>query len=242
MPKKYLSHPLRAVIFCCALSASSLSYAAPAPQASVLRDDIGQRALACAACHGKEGRAGNAAFFPRIAGKPAGYLYKQLINFREGRRRYPAMTYLVAHLSDEYLLEMSTYFSALKPPYPAARTPAASPQSIERGRRLVLHGDPANSVPACIACHGERLTGVLPATPGLLGLPPDYINAQLGAWKNGARRAAEPDCMRQVSRQLTPQDVVAVSAWLASQPIPNDMTATASLPGKLPISCGSAAQ
>ena len=36
-------------------------------------DTIAQRAAACVACHGREGRATSAGFFPRIAGKPAGY-------------------------------------------------------------------------------------------------------------------------------------------------------------------------
>lgn len=234
----HLSTLPRLAILCSALFAGSVAMAAPA----TLRDDIGQRALACAACHGKEGRAGNDAFFPRIAGKPAGYLYNQLINFRDGRRRYPAMTYLVAHLSEDYLMEMSTYFAALKPPYAPARPSPASPQAIARGQQLVRHGDAASKLPACVACHGERLTGVLPATPGLLGLPPDYINAQFGAWKTGARKAAHPDCMLEVSKQLSPADVVAVSAWLASQPIPADMTPASSVPGPLPIACGSAQQ
>lgn len=52
-------------------------------------DTLAQRVLACAACHGKEERATIAGYFPRIAGKPAGYLYNQLINFLEGRRQYP---------------------------------------------------------------------------------------------------------------------------------------------------------
>jgi cytochrome c553 len=33
------------------------------------------------------------------------------------------------------------------------------------------------------------MTGVAPHIPGLLGLPRDYLNAQLGAWKAGQRRA-----------------------------------------------------
>lgn len=87
--------------------------AAAQPQ---IHDTMAQRALACAACHGKEGRATRDGYFPRIAGKPAGYLYNQLINFREGRRRYPLMTYMVGHLSDAYLAEMAQYFSELDVP------------------------------------------------------------------------------------------------------------------------------
>ena len=64
------------------------------------------------------------------------------------------------------------------------------------------------------------MTGVAPSIPGLLGLPRDYLNAQLGAWRNGQRRAHAPDCMAQVAQRLTPEDIGAVSAWLAAQPVP----------------------
>ncbi len=39
------------------------------------------------------------------------------------------------------------------------------------------------------------MTGRAPFIPGLLGLPRDYLNAQLGAWRNGQRHASPPDCM-----------------------------------------------
>ncbi len=208
-------------------------------QPAKVADTLEQRVAACVACHGKEGRATSEGFFPRIAGKPAGYLYNQLINFREGRRQYPAMTYLVAHLSDDYLREMAEHFSNLHPPYPPPQAPNVSPATLERGRTLVVSGDAARGIPACIACHGRQLTGVSPAIPGLIGLPRDYLNAQFGAWKTGSRKAAAPDCMAQISRQLNPEDVAAISAWLASRPLPADMSPASSLPGRPPIACGS---
>src|SRR5215831_1683408 len=69
-------------------------------------DTLKQRLQACFACHGPEGRATPDGFFPRIAGKPAGYLYNQLQNFRGGRRANATMTYLVDLMSDEYLHEI----------------------------------------------------------------------------------------------------------------------------------------
>jgi cytochrome c553 len=203
-------------------------------------DTVAQRVLACAACHGKEGRATSAGYFPRIAGKPAGYLYNQLVNFREGRRQYPLMTYMVAHMPDDYLKEISQYFSDLHPPYAAAQAANAAPAVLERGRALVMSGDKTKNIPACIACHGERLTGALPAIPSLVGLPRDYLNSQFGAWKNGARRAHTPDCMAQISKQLEPEDIGAVSTWLASQAVPDDMSPAPAASIKLPIPCGSA--
>lgn len=238
-----LPTPARGLALLAGAAAALLCLATPAPARAqaepVLQDSIAQRTVACAACHGKEGRATRDGYFPRIAGKPAGYLYNQLINFREGRRQYPLMTYMVAHLSDDYLKEMAQYFSDLHLPYPPPHAPGVSQQVLERGRALVVNGDPARKIPACIACHGEQLTGVAPSIPSLVGLSRDYLNAQFGAWKTGARRAAAPDCMADISRRLTPDDIGAVSAWLAAQPVPAEMTPGAADSVKLPVACGS---
>jgi cytochrome c553 len=208
--------------------------------ASPFQDTMAQRTLACTACHGKEGRAGPDGYYPRIAGKPAGYLYKQLLNFREGRRQYSLMTHLVDPLSDAYLMEIAQYFAALDLPYPAPLATGAAPAELQRGEALVRQGDAARRIPACVQCHGQALTGVAPDTPGLLGLPRDYINAQLGAWKTGLRRAHAPDCMAQIAQELSLDDVAAVSSWLATQPLPANSKATDRLPRPPPVNCGTA--
>lgn len=206
-------------------------------------DSIATRVAPCMSCHGKEGRAASDGYYPRIAGKPAGYLANQLINFRDGRRKqYPLMTYTVQHLSDEYLHEMARFFADQHLPYPPPQRPAASVQMLERGRELVMNGDAQRKVPACIACHGQALTGVLPATPGLLGLPRDYLNSQFGAWREGSRRAAAPDCMAEITKQLDVEEISAVTAWLATQPVPADSSpapAPAANAAPLPVACGS---
>ncbi len=202
-------------------------------------DTMAQRTLACTACHGKEGRATRDGYFPRIAGKPAGYLSNQLRNFRDGHRHHPQMTYMVAHLSDTYLNGMADYFASLELPYPPAQPAAMAAPLLTHGRHLALNGDPARKIPACTACHGEKLTGMQPTIPGLVGLSRDYLNAQFGAWRLGRRTAVAPDCMAEISRKLTPEDIGAVSAWLASQPVPADMTARPRTEAKLPVRCGS---
>lgn len=202
-------------------------------------DTLAQRLLACTACHGKDGRAASDGFYPRIAGKPAGYLYNQLVNFREGRRQYPLMIYMVEHLPDSYLQEIAQYFSQQHPPYAPLQPVSVAPSVLERGRLIAQHGDTGKNVPACVACHGQSLTGVAPSIPGLLGLPRDYVSAQFGAWKNGARRAAAPDCMAQIAQRLGADDISAASAWLASQPIPAQPAPATAPAGKLPMQCGS---
>jgi len=223
---------------CCALVAAGVAAFALPSAAATFEDTIAQRVLACTGCHGKEGRAAPDGYYPRIAGKPAGYLYAQLLAFREGRRRYAPMTELLDPLNDAYLREIAGHFAGLALPYPPPQPPTAAPALLERGRALATAGDGA--VPACAACHGAALTGVEPATPGLLGLPRDYLNAQLGAWRTGQRRAIAPDCMARVARALAPQDIEAVAQWLAAQPVPPAAKAVAALPAPRPLDCGEA--
>src|SRR5262245_14209212 len=185
-------------------------------------DTIEARMLACAACHGPQGQGTNNDYFPRLAGKPAGYLLNQLIAFRDGRRRYPPMNYLLEYLPDPYLRQMAAYFAALRPPSVPQVVADASAALLARGRSLVAEGDPDHGVPACSRCHGPALTGMEPAIPGLVGLHASYISAQLGAFRYGTRTAAEPDCMQLVAASLTEMDVSAVAAFLASLPIPSD--------------------
>lgn len=222
------------------LLATTASRAAAPP----FEDTIAQRTQACTACHGKQGRAASDGYYPRIAGKPAGYLYHQLLNFRDGRRHYGLMVQMVDPLSDAYLMEMAQYFSQLDLPYPAPQPSNATAEVLRRGQRLVQQGDATRQIPACVQCHGAALTGVAPNIPGLLGLPRDYLNAQLGAWRTGQRRAHAPDCMGTVARQLSPDEVNAATSWLAAQPLPANTHPATALPALLPgataIACGSA--
>jgi len=209
-----------------------------APKPGDVPDTLEQRLIACAACHGKQGEgATKGEIYPRLAGKPAGYLYNQLINFRDGRRKYAVMNYMVGYLSDAYLQEIAEYYSRLKPPYPAPA--AASQRTLERGRMLVVQGDRSRRLPPCTDCHGRELNGRAPAIPGLLGLSADYVSAQVGAWKAERRIAAHPDCMARVASLLTPEDISAVSAWLASQPAPSKPPAVLLASVRLPLQCGS---
>lgn len=201
-------------------------------------DTLAQRLLACTACHGKEGRAAPDGYYPRIAGKPAGYLYAQLLNFRDGRRRFAPMTALLDNLSDAYLREIADHFASLQAPHPAPRPATVPAAALARGRMLVEDGDPGLRIPACRECHGRSLTGTSPFIPGLLGLPRDYLNAQLGAWRAGQRRAASPDCMATIARRLSPADTGSVSAYLASLPVPIAPATGARSPQR-PLECGS---
>ena len=219
------------------LLAAAWSFAAAA-QVKPPPDTIQQRLLACSICHGEQGEGlRKNEYYPRLAGKPAGYIYNQLVNFRDKRREFAIMNYLVAYLSDTYLIEIADHYSKLVTPYPGQSTRAA-PDMLARGGKLANEGDPARKIPGCVECHGKSLTGVEPAIPGLVGLYGDYIAAQMGAWKNDKRHAMAPDCMHEVAQLLTPQDIGAVTAWLVAQPVPADPRPAPAGSVKPPLECG----
>ena len=226
---------------CLALLATTTASAA-----SSFKDDMAQRTLACTACHGPQGRAAPDGYYPRLAGKPAGYLYNQLVNFRAGKRHYALMTQLIAPLTDAYLMEMAQHFASLEVPYPVPEKPNASVAVLSRGRQLILQGEAARGIPACVQCHGSAMTGVAPNVPGLLGLPRDYLNAQLGAWKTGKRRAHAPDCMKAVVARLSDEDINAAISYLVAQPLPASTRPASSAPplaaGQIAVTCGSASR
>lgn len=202
-------------------------------------DSMEARVQGCVTCHGQSGQGTNNGYFPRIAGKPAGYLYNQLVAFRDGSRKYPPMNYLVAYLPDPYLHEIAEHFSRLRPPFSAREQANVDESTLNRGRFVVTAGDPQKGVPACIACHGSGLTGMNPGIPGLVGLRANYIAAQLISWKVGNRHAGEPDCMKRVAARLSDTDITAVAAWLARQEPPQDPSPESSNLVRMPWACGS---
>ncbi len=132
---------------------------ATAAAASFPLDSLEQRAQPCMACHGKEGRATSEGFYPRIAGKPAGYLFNQLVNFRTGRRHFPMMVYMTMLQDEPYLKEMAGYFASQHLPYPPPSPPDVGADVLERGRTLVMEGDPPRHVPSCRSCTPARTGG-----------------------------------------------------------------------------------
>jgi len=110
---------------------------------------------------------------------------------------------------------------------------------LDRGKAIATVGDPRQGIPACVACHGARMTGMQPGIPGLVGLRAAYITAQLTRWRVGNRHAAEPDCMKRIVTRLSESDIAAVAAWLARQDAPADLSPDSSNLVRMPLACGS---
>lgn len=225
-----------AILFALALGGAPASRAADHP---LIPDSLQQRIAACTTCHGVQGE-GRAAsgYFPRLAGKPAAYLVRQLQDFQDGLRKYAPMEYTVRELDPAYMREIAGYFAAQHVPFERSPMPAVSSAVLQRGAQLLDEGDPSRRIPACASCHGRQLTGVNPSIPGLVGLPYDYISAQLGSWRTHTRATVAPDCMAEVASRLSDSDIGAVAAALASRPLPADTDALPAGSVTPPLRCG----
>ncbi len=202
-------------------------------------DSIEARVQGCVTCHGQSGAGSSSGYFPRIAGKPATYLYNQLVAFRDGTRKYPPMNYLVAYLPDAYLREMAEHYARQRPAFAASETVHPDSTVLARGALLATAGDADRQIPACVACHGRDLTGMEPGIPGLAGLRPTYLAAQLTRWRVGDRHAIEPDCMKRIASRLSETDVAAVAAWLSVQQSSKDASPASFDRVRMPLACGS---
>jgi len=225
-----------------ALAIGSLAYSsanATTTPAFTTLNSMEARVQGCVTCHGRDGEGTSNGRFPRIAGKPAGYLYNQLVAFRNGTRHYPPMNYLVAYLPDAYLREMAEHYARLRPPFEKKDDSPVDAAMLKRGRGIATTGDPGIGIPPCTACHGERLTGMEPGIPGLVGLGAPYIAAQLTRWRVGIRHAAEPDCMKRIVSRFSEVDIEAVAAWIARLEGPANASPEASNLVRMPLACGS---
>jgi cytochrome c553 len=140
-------------------------------------------------------------------------------------------------MDDAYLARIADYYASL-PPRSSAQPVAMTTAAAARARELVERGDPARGVPACATCHGEDLSGLEPGVPALLGLPPDYVIAQLGAWRIGTRSATTPDCMADIAKALDPGDFRRLGEWMASQGATHSLLPAVAGSYALPVACG----
>jgi len=158
--------------------------------------ELPAKARACASCHGQAGVSSNP-LWPNLAGQKAGYLATQLAAFRDGSRVSPAMIPFVKGLSDVDIDTLAHYFATL----PAGKAANGDSALVAKGENLSGY---------CKACHGMKGKPVAPVWPDLAGQQGAYLEAQLVAFKNGARENAH---MQTVITRFGKQEFAALAAY-----------------------------
>jgi cytochrome c553 len=172
----------------------------------------------CSSCHGTEGVSWSFNY-PSVAGQAEVYLYKTLLDYRDGRRvegdgRWESMAASVRALSDQDLADLSAYYAAEAPPTPAT-APVAPPPEV---MTLIRHGDPSRLMTACASCHGVGGTGGKPEAPRLAGLERAYLERTLRLFHGGERASDTDRNMRFFAERLSDAEIEALAAYYAGQP------------------------
>jgi cytochrome c553 len=163
----------------------------------------------CAACHNVDGNSLNPVW-PKLAGQHAGYLAKQLKDFKEGKRNNAQMAPMVAALSEQDMEDIGAYFASQKIKFGSAK-----PELIELGQKIYRAGDAETGVPACMACHGPAGAGNPGALyPALAGQHAQYTALQLQAFKSEERSNDDNNVMRSITAPMTNEQIEAVSEYI----------------------------
>jgi cytochrome c553 len=174
-------------------------------------------ALYCTACHG-DGGVSRAGLYPTLAGMETAVIFKQLDDFRGGKRQSGVMNAIATALSPSASADVGAYFASRNnglmrisgEPFQSGHTLRGKNPAI----RLVFAGDPARGIPPCAACHGPP--GQVIGAPSLQGQQPAYIERQLAAFAQGWRQNDINEQMRTIARQLTPDEMHVVAEYYRS--------------------------
>ena len=168
----------------------------------------GEQATTCNNCHGTNGVSADAAF-PNLAGQSVAAIYKQLEDFKSGKRNAEVMGVYVSQLSEQDLLDLAAHFASLQNPY--AATVSTSDSADSAARHLIEEGDPLRNLAPCAACHGPL--GRTFGAPGLQGQQRAYLVQQMQALAAGSRRNDISEQMRSVAHQLTGTEIAMLAAY-----------------------------
>lgn len=174
------------------------------------------KAVTCAACHGTDGNSA-IPMNPKLAGQHAGYLVKQLEEFKlaaqsggkEGRNN-AVMNGMAMALSDQDRADISAYYASQD-----LKIGEAPEDSIARGEALYRGGDAERGITACAACHSPDGKGMnLAGFPAIGGQHATYTQAQLEAFRSGQRHNDLNGMMRGIAVKLTDEDISILSQYL----------------------------
>ena len=162
----------------------------------------------CDRCHGREGFSSSPAV-PNLAGMDRLVVWKQLDDFRSGKRSSFVMQPIANALSLQDSADVAAYYWMM-PILPDPQDDRAFPQPLSDPRheavavRLITAGEGSRGIPPCQACHGP--IGWVTGAPSLATQNATYLLEQLEAFASGKRSNDINLRMRSIARQLTDEE------------------------------------
>jgi cytochrome c553 len=196
--------------FASLMTMTAIVATAPATVMAEGSADAGQaKSAVCAACHGADGNSVNPEW-PSLAGQHSSYLASQITAFKDQSRQNPLMSAQAAALTDEDSQDLAAYYSQQ-----VLASKEADAAAVNRGKAIYRGGDPDRGISACIACHGPNgLGNPLAGYPVIASQHSVYVANQLRLYASGERRSDPNQMMRSIARNMTEEDIKAVSSYV----------------------------
>jgi cytochrome c553 len=167
----------------------------------------GTLALQCTMCHGARGVSD--AKTPNLAGQFAAAIYKQLQDYKSGARVSAIMSPRVNALSDADMRDIAVFYAYLP------RLAHFHPPGAAAAPQIVVNGAPMRNIPPCGACHGDLEYKA--GSAWLEGVSSNYLRSQLEAFASGERHNDISGQMRNIARNLTPDEIEAAANYYGSR-------------------------
>jgi cytochrome c553 len=162
-----------------------------------------EKTVVCGACHGVDGNS-TIPQNPILAGQTSRYIYLQLKDFKEGRRKDPLMSPIAANLSRKDMFDIAAYYAAQKPTNQNSRGDASK---AARGKQVA-------DAALCTMCHLGGFSGQN-EIPRTAGQHYEYALKQLKDFKTQSR-SNDAGNMTAVLRTIPDKDLEALAAYIAS--------------------------
>ena len=190
------------------ISVSAFASETKAPAKPDLAKGAEKATQVCAACHTADGSRGSPAN-PILQGQHTEYLVKQLAEFKAGKRANPIMSGMVAALTEDDMKNIAAFYNSktAEPGFAKDKALVALGEKIYRG------GIAAKQVPACAGCHSPTGAGIPAQYPRVAGQHADYAEAQLVAFRSGARGNSAQ--MAAIAARMSDKEIKAVADYVA---------------------------
>jgi len=166
-------------------------------------DGAPAQAQVCAACHGADGNAPDPQY-PILAGQSARYLYLELKDFKEGRRKDPQMSPVAAALAPGDLQPLADYLAQQQ----------QKPTGVKADAAKVAAGRTKADEVLCSMCHGGDFVGQN-EIPREAGQHYAYVKKQLLDFK-AKRRTNDAGNMTSVAGTLSDDDIENLAQFIAN--------------------------
>jgi cytochrome c553 len=144
----------------------------------------------------------------------AAVIYKQLDDYRAGKRSWGAMNGIAEALSPQASADVAAYFANHTNELASGANEGDPPAQGTPALRLVYDGDPSRGIPPCAACHGPNEVKL--GAPALKGQQPAYTERQLAEFAQGMRQNDIDERMRTIASQLTPSEMHSLAEFYAA--------------------------